>query len=33
MLEFVRTNDLPVTLARILDTAGRYLSADTRRQL
>jgi predicted metalloprotease with PDZ domain len=33
MLDMVRTKDQPITLARILDTAGRYLSADGRSQL
>jgi predicted metalloprotease with PDZ domain len=33
MFDMLRANDQPVTLARILDTAGRYLSADTRSQL
>ena len=30
MFEMVRTGDQPITLARILETAGRYLSADSR---
>jgi predicted metalloprotease with PDZ domain len=33
MFDMVRTGDQPITLARILETAGRYLSADARRLL
>jgi predicted metalloprotease with PDZ domain len=33
MADMVRTSDQPVTLARIIDTAGRYLSADSRSTL
>lgn len=33
MLEMVRTGSQPLTLARILETAGRYLSPDARRRL
>jgi len=33
MFDMVRTSTQSITLARTLDTAGRYLSADARRQL
>jgi predicted metalloprotease with PDZ domain len=33
MFDMVRTNEQPITLARILQAAGRHLSADSRGQL